>query len=467
MNQEYDTVIVGGGPSGLALAQCLSRLSLKIVVVDPEFGGCHRVRRVGGKFTEHGPRVYSSTYATFRMLLRDLGSDFHEWFVPYRFNIASIGQETVFSTLTWRELMVLGTSFFGLVHPGFGANETMAAYMQRHRFGSESRDIIERLCRLTDGAGSEKYTVREFLQLFNVQSIYNLYQPRTPNDTGLVGFWIDRLRRRGVEFVRSEVTEVIPSGVILDNSKVILGKRVVLAIPPLSLVELLGRSTLLTNAFGNYKDLKNWAEKTAYIDYLSFSLHWKNKLALPKVYGFPRSDWGIAFIVLSDYMTHVDGTLISVAVTLPERKSQWTNKTAYESTLAELRSEILRQLRLAFPDLPSPAAFLKSPGVVPTTRGWTSLDTAFISTANASYLLPQSRTVPNLYSLGTHNGRSKYPFTSLESAVSNAVMLAVEMEPKLASSFGVKRTWTVMDLISFFISTLIIVFLFKRYRFTR
>jgi phytoene dehydrogenase-like protein len=72
----YDLVIVGGGPAGLALAHCCSRLHKKILVIDKEhtIGGCHRVKRVhNGMFTEHGPRIYLSIYLNFFYLLSEIG----------------------------------------------------------------------------------------------------------------------------------------------------------------------------------------------------------------------------------------------------------------------------------------------------------------------------------------------------------------------------------------------------------
>ena len=69
---EYDLVISGGGPAGLGLAQCCSSiLGIKILLIEKEkiLGGCHRVNRVKYNnedlFTEHGPRIYSSTYKNF------------------------------------------------------------------------------------------------------------------------------------------------------------------------------------------------------------------------------------------------------------------------------------------------------------------------------------------------------------------------------------------------------------------
>jgi len=82
MSKYYDVVIVGGGPSSLALAQCCSSLNKKVIIIEKEntIGGCHRVRRVPFEynkkienlFTEHGPRIYVSGSKVFKSLLKDL-----------------------------------------------------------------------------------------------------------------------------------------------------------------------------------------------------------------------------------------------------------------------------------------------------------------------------------------------------------------------------------------------------------
>ena len=69
----YDLVIVGAGPAGLALSQCLSHRYSKILIIEreAEIGGLHRVIRQPYKgeevFTEHSPRIYSSTYKNFQI----------------------------------------------------------------------------------------------------------------------------------------------------------------------------------------------------------------------------------------------------------------------------------------------------------------------------------------------------------------------------------------------------------------
>lgn len=71
-NTEYDYCIIGAGPTGLTVSYLLSKIGKKCILIDKnkDIGGCHRVDRVNGLFTEHGPRIYSSSYINTKNILK-------------------------------------------------------------------------------------------------------------------------------------------------------------------------------------------------------------------------------------------------------------------------------------------------------------------------------------------------------------------------------------------------------------
>ena len=86
----YDLIIVGAGPSGLALAHTTSSIYRKVLIIDKEqdIGGCHRVKRNSdGMFTEHGPRIYLSIDYNFFNLINELGLNIEDIFVKYKYSI--------------------------------------------------------------------------------------------------------------------------------------------------------------------------------------------------------------------------------------------------------------------------------------------------------------------------------------------------------------------------------------------
>lgn len=485
MNKTYDIVIIGAGPAGLALAQCCSNTNTnqKILIIDKEedIGGCHRVRRVKSYinnltenlFTEHGPRIYSLTYKVFIDLLKEMNIDFYDLFTPYNFQISTIGNQTIWNTLSFTEMYKLFIEFLLLViNINHGDKIIIKDFMKSNNFKQSSIDIIDRICRLTDGASSDNYTLNEFLQLFNQQFFYQIYQPKLPNDIGLFKLWKSYLLNKNVDFMlSSEVNKLILDDTntkiksIRVNDKIINGNIFIIATPPLNIISLLEKSEnkIIKHSFGDFDILKKWAYQTAYIDYISVTFHWNTVLSLPKVYGFPKTSWGVAYIVLSDYMKFEESnskTVISTAITITDVYSPRINKIPDECLKDELINEIFYQLQLSFPDLPTPTASLMSPGVKYYEGKWKSFDTAFIASSTFNNLPFNSVNISNLYNVGTHNGNSLYKFTSLESAVTNSVKLSQVLFPELEYKYNIHSVFTVRDFIILFIIVFIIVYLY-------
>jgi hypothetical protein len=202
-------------------------------------------------------------------------------------------------------------------------------------------------------------------------------------------------------------------------------------------------------------------EETSYIDYICMTFHWDRPLNLPKVYGFPKSYWGVGFVLLSDYMKfeeNVSKTVMSIIITIPDSISPRIDKTANQCTKEELFVEVLKQLNESFPNLETPTVQLLSPSMIydTTKNKWINLDTAFISTANFPYLHFQSSSISNLYTVGTHNGKQKYHFTSMESAVSNGIALSHYLYPELKKKYTIRKSISVRDVVV----KIFIVFLF-------
>jgi predicted NAD/FAD-dependent oxidoreductase len=450
MNNMYDLVCIGAGPAGLALAQmCCKVKGLKILLVDKEndCGGAHRVRRVyvpqlgENMFTQHAPVVYGgSTYITFQKLLKEMKTDFYDLFTKYNFNITEIGGSTIFSVLSFGEISSFILPFLFLVfNDEYGDDIVLHNFIKN--FSKDSIEMIDRICVLTDGGDSTKFTLNKFLQLLNQQFLYPLYQPKLPNDIGLFKIWKDYLTNSDVEILLNTniekvniVDNLIESINIRDNKK-IYAKNFVFAIPPKNLNEIVKKNNIKFD--NNDINLDQYAQDTAYYDYISFTFHWNKTLDLKRVYGFPASDWGIAFIKLSDYTTFKEQnskTVLSLALTRSEKVSKNIGKTANQCTFNEIVDQVYLELKVLYGEnFEYPTIALLSPGVKydDILKKWISYDTAFINSANYESLNFKNNTVNNMYNLGTHNGKSLYKFTSLESAVSNAVYLSKILYPEL------------------------------------
>jgi len=480
---KYDIVIIGAGPTSLALAHCLSYKYKNIAIIEKynTIGGLHRVLRVPYNneqiFTEHSPRIYSNSYKNFKMLLKDMNKDFYDLFTPYDFSMLEIGNETIFSVLNYKELFSFVKEFIKLIfNNNHGKNITLSEFMTKNNFNPKSYDLIDRMARLTDGASADRYTLYEFLQIANQQAFYKIFQPRLPNDIGLFKVWKEFLESKNVKFIldttvnKININENIISSIETTNSDIIETELLVLAIPPMSILKILEQSNeQVKNAFISYDYLKKFSEYTDYMTYISSTFHWKDKLTLPKIYGFPNSEWGIAFIVLSNYMSFeekISKTVMTCTITISDKKSLFLNKTANECNKDEILNETFRQLKESFPTLPIPDLSLLSPEMYYENNKWNTAGKAFILSTNIGFLQFES-SIKNLYNVGTQNGYSDYSFTSLESAVSNGITLAHILDPECKKKFKIQKLFKLKDLfliIMISIVSLITIFLFCKFK---
>jgi len=406
----YDYVIIGGGPSGLSTAHLLSK-SNKVLLVDKEesLGGCHRVKYIDNYYTEHACKVYSSAYVNFNKILNDLGTDITKEFVPFNSTMTSIGGFGFSDFSNYEMLSILGAFCIFLVNGDYGKNISVEEFSSN--FSPEAQEYINSLCKLSDGADYKRYSLYQFLQIINEQGLHTLYQPKAPMSV-LMKKWRKYLEDSGVDIIRDTITSLEGKDTIVSANGKYFGKNFILAIPPKNISNL-----IKNNEFG--LDFHNFADKTNYDKYISITFHWDTKLDLPKLTGYPESDWGLVFIVLTDYMKSVDnipGEQTVISCTIDKLDNKYLGKTANESTNDELISRTFEQLKLAYPGLPQPFKSLVS----------TDTDTAYFATVGTTPI-PFTSNISNLYNVGSQNGYQKYNFTSFESAISNAFALVKEL----------------------------------------
>ena len=448
---EYDYIIVGGGPSGLALAQIMS-LSNRILLVEKRdyLGGCHGVTRVhDGMMTEHGPRIYIDNFLVFTQLLNDMGVQFDDIFVKYNFSTATMILEAI-RVLTLREIATLFWSFTTL-NDSY-KDITLLEYLSSHDFSNASIDILDRIGRLTDGGSADTYTLFSFLQILNQNFLYGINQPRVPNDVGLFRIWENALLERGVVIMKNATIDrfiVSPNADATDNASVagialrdsrsesrpiVCGcKRIILACPPQDVQRILTTHAELGAAFG--PEFDRFQQETKYLPYISVIFHWRSVLQVPKIWGYPRTSWGVGNIVLSDYMDFNDPrskTVISTVITMPNHASDHLQLSANDiGDKRAVMNETFRQLKQIYPDLPDPDyQFLTQSEYDANRREWMPFNHAFMTTTHG-HVPNRSVLYDNWYNCGVQNGNSTYSFTSMESAVANAVHLATELQPEL------------------------------------
>jgi hypothetical protein len=446
MNKYYDYVIVGAGPTGLTLALYLSKYNYKVALIDKEesIGGCHSVKRVNGLFSEHGPRIYLDNYLIFSDILKkELNTSFTDLFTPYKFGKKDIFNR-VFLNLPFRELIIFSFTFLNL-NKSY-QNISFKEYLDYHNFSEKSVDMLDRLGRLTDGGGIEKYTLYSFLQIMNQNILYDIYQPKLPNDIGLFKIWQDELVNRGVDiYLDSQITKINTKKdkiiSLSTNDSNYIGKNFIFAIPPINISNLFEQNNLDS---GFEKNFTEWADKTNYNTYIPIIFHWNTKINLKKLWwGYPESSWGVGHIVLSDYMDFKDPrskTVISCIISKPD-KSDFLHKTPNEITDKRIIiEEVFRQLKSVLPELPDYDNVVMSQNYH-DGKEWKPIHTAFMTT-KYGYIDFNSDKYTNLFNCGVHNGKSSYSFTSLESSVANAVELLYKLVPESKNDIKIREAVT-------------------------
>ena len=439
-DNEYDYIIVGGGPTGLALAQVLSlsNAHLRILLVEKRdyLGGCHGVTRTnGGMMTEHGPRIYIENFLMFTQILNDMGVQFDDLFVKYNFSTATMMLEAL-RVLTLREIATLFWSFMTL-NDSY-KDITLLEYLSSHDFSNASIDILDRIGRLTDGGSADTYTLFSFLQILNQNFLYGIYQPRVPNDVGLFRIWENALLDRGVVIHKNaEIRRFVATNKRVTGIELMVQtcrcRNIILACPPQEVQRILTTHAELGAAFG--PDFDRFQQETKYLPYISVIFHWRSVLQVPTIWGYPRTSWGVGNIVLSDYMDFNDprsNTVISTVITMPDHPSEHLKLSANDiGDKRAVMTEVFRQLKQIYPDLPDPDyQFLTQSAYDANRRQWMPFNHAFMTTTHG-YIPNRSVLYDNLYNCGVQNGNSSYSFTSIESSVANAVHLATELQPEL------------------------------------
>jgi hypothetical protein len=484
MNNIYDYIIVGGGPCGLTLAWYLAKNNYKVVLLDKNesLGGAHRVDRVNGMVTEHSPRVYIENYFILQQILKEFGYSFYDLFTKYEDNLSNISD--IRSHMNITEII---TFIWYYIQYAFGISNdkiTVLEFMDTYKFSNKAKKYIDNICRVTDGAGADRYTMYELYELINKNILYNVYQPKRPNDTHLFKIFNDELLKTGnVDIINNAEVESINENEIryVKGSSVlkIKGNNIILAIPPELLLKIIKDTKTpryIQDSMYINKGIKEWEQyngikniervinETKYETYISIMFHWDEKFNIEGNGSSTNTNWNILYIIQSNY-THFDNknskTAISTAISNMNGISPYLNKTPNECTKEELIQETFRQLNEKFLGiLPKPSYSLISSDIYRKGDEWESPDKSFMLTKTG--YLDIKFDIPNIYSVGTHSGNANYSITTMESAMQNAVDLLHKISPETKKQVQIyKQLITINRLIYILISVISLLIIYK------
>jgi len=406
----YDLIILGAGPSGLALAHVSSSIYRNILVIDKEqeIGGIHRVKRdYYGTYSECGPRIYMTAFYNFMDIIRDIGIDYKDIFAKYKYNF--ITNLLFRNGLRIYEKYILLCAYCKyMLNDNYGKTTILYDYLIFYKFSTSSIDIIDNICVYIDEGNSKTYCLNKFIKLYDILFNSKILVSSKPQDYFLFNVWKKYLENRGVSFILADSIKNIN---LIDNSvscvELYSGQNygcvnLVLAVPPTALVKLLNsvnnsENNDLKYAFGDYEEIERWKENTKYKNVICITYRFTDYVELMSHNGLVlRTEWGITYRQLRiSYINYMDAEYY--AVINPNNYYDDKNKR------------------------------------------WKCEDNAYYNAFAENYIEFKSNSIENLYNLGTHNGKSYIPFNSIESAISNGIALGRELYPDVMIKYCVRR----------------------------
>jgi hypothetical protein len=439
----WDFTIVGAGPTGIALAWYLRKSGTSVLLLDqsPTLGGVHGVPRVKGihgtpgLYTTHGPKINGSAYLNYMALLKDMGLDYNALYVGgYNGKVGTTQQ--FFKHLDFREMMAFIGAEVALIAGHLTmtspeGRESVQHFMDRHDFSLQAQTFINQICITTDGAECSRYTMFELLSLLDLALFYQVYMPKFPNDVQLLPLLKARLEDAGVRiklttnvFALDPVQKRLAVEYVSTKTKQkergwVESQNIILAMAP-------GYIPKLYKTIPGAQHLDFWvdqAQKTRYLDYLPMTFYWKKKF-VPQYSDIKDTPWRVLFLPYTDYV-QMPGTVVVAAVTRQDVPDVHGLKAQNADSLALIQSTFRQMLwSVSLPPYDDAAVF---PLLQKTSEGWVNPQYSYMAAPLALEKIPAQTEFPNLFVVGPHNGFTDFPFTSIESAVSNAAQFVREL----------------------------------------
>lgn len=443
MSNRYDYVVVGGGPSGLSASWYLAKNNKKVLIIDKNtnLGGAHRVMRINSHnektnmFSEHSPRVYNYGYSAYIEMLKDMGMNFYDLYKSTPYSIVTLGL-IVLSKMKIREMILMIYGYFRYI--SVGADFPTHNFMTYHNFSVSGYNTIDRVCRLIDGAGSDRVSLSELFASVDLSTFNGFCLPTQPSDEGVMKNIESKLRSKGVDILKN--AEILSVNVHNnramslkirtegENSKLTGFDNIVMAILPSQLEKILNNSDEnFKRVFGDQKSFKEFVISNKYETYPSLVFFWKKNTPFKTSWGFPAGEWGVINIVVSDVFIDSDHRIMSITLAKPNDRNQ-DGLTFYEHLKikgeTETAYEILKQIRTVDANLPTFNDFYFNPNK--------EEDSGFVNFDNVEVKFTTNS--DNIFWIGCHND-PKIKLTTLEKAVRSGIQFVNEhlkLKPKIS-----------------------------------
>lgn len=410
----YDIIIIGGGPSGIALTTILSKTDKKILLIEREhsLGGCWRIEwKDNLYYTEHAPKVMTEDYIYFNALFRFFGNKTNP--ILKETYPKDVIRHIYFSKNIYHNFTIL--DMFKIVKEFLKSRiienkQTISEFIQYQKLSEGAKKAFY-IVSVTLATVPEKMLIQD---LFNEIGEFNtsLHEMTKPEE------WIFSAMNyfnscKNVDVITSyEVKKINVSRkkynndshqtyIINDNIKLEC-KKCILSLPPIALYDIISNSdNLIQNNWMPIHKLKQWAWNSYYSS-IAFQLHFDKEVVFKDEWCWSCvNEWNIIILPMSNYLEVFSKdptikTVWSCTIVDQNKYSKYLKKYVYECSLEEIKEESIRQL-----NIPKPKVFTFYDGLHMRDGKYMSKDTGFIRQKYG--VLPYTGSLSNIHIVSTVN----------------------------------------------------------------
>lgn len=424
MQNNYDIVIIGAGPAGIATAMMLESTGKRILVIEREknMGGCWRVEWQDGLYyTEHSPKISTDQNIRFSALCSHLKVKNSYANTYSQASSLSSTYKTTIKSLTYADILKL---LSGMIISRFIENKQTVDELSEH---------------LSDKGKKAMYVLSVALastpDRVMMQDIYdegfkippNIIQLKEPES------WINAAHKHFTDSKNITLKLGLEANSISKNQQgefiinnMFTANKVILALPPNGLRQLLsGCSNELKSNWMPYDKFKKWSLESEYHS-IGFQLHFSEDIEYKSEWCWScQGEWNIIILPMSKYLIEYSRdkdikTVWSCTLIDQTNFSSRLKKTISECSLQEIEDEVLWQLKLSA--VPKKITFYD--GLTYVDGKYESKDTGFIR--NKYGVLPHTGKIPNVHIVSTVNESG---VITMESALESAYKFVKEYYP--------------------------------------
>jgi len=417
--------IFGGGPTGLRLTDELSKEGHTVELHDKEnkLGGCWKVDWENGYYTEHSPRVMSSSYKEALKIFKkyDIKTDYVYGSKLYTMTMFL---NYFYSNLSLTDISKFVSSMYSLKKDD---KRTLKEWLDDNHISEEGQRALRKLG-LSLATNENEMLAYIFFKTIKEGQGSNLIQSKD-NDLWIMKWERELSQRDNVKIfkdskllhLKSKDNTIIEAKTSLQNCN---ADVYICAFPLYPLKTLVNKCSIDIQS--------NWMEKSRFQQYciessysgLGFQLHFTEKLRNINLWKTKMfSDWGIEVLNINNYSNEpskngfIKEVWSCVIVDTNSISSHLKKKVNDIEDINLVINESLRQLSLVFGMSITPYNVTVSKGVVYDKKNkfWDMEHSAYNPFREGP--LTSKGKIDNLYSVGPHN---LFELTVLETAFKSA-----------------------------------------------